>query len=168
MERSLWNSPCETLLVTNKTVPERKRGFAQPFLLFRLSAEAQQTHNDSGSEAGSQFLHAFDERGVTPLPHAPGARMVVVTQTSSHEPARQPASQASQPAILPPSQRTRQPPSQPASHSQPASGGRRCGGRFKGPFQVFIQGRQFVCRSKFGQIRQVFENEFGKFWKNTC
>ena len=53
--------------------------------------------------------------------------MVVITKTSSHEPARQPASQASQLAIPPPSQPpASRPASQPATASQPASGGRRC------------------------------------------
>ncbi len=58
---------------------------------------------------------------MTPLPHAPGARMVVVTQTSSHEPARQPASQASQPASHPATQPADQPAAQPASQPQPGS-----------------------------------------------
>ena len=100
-------------------------------------------------------------RGVTPLPHAPGARMVVVTQTSSHEPARQPASQASQPAIPPPSQPTSQPPSQPAS--QPATASQRRA-PLRGSFQGSVPGVHsgapiFVFGSN--------SDKFGKFLKTN-
>ena len=98
---------------------------------------------------------------MTPLPHAPGARMVVITKTSSHEPARQPASQASQLAIPPPSQPpasrpASQPASQPATASQPASGGRRCEGRSNGPFQGCRISCRICGRSNFGQNRHFF------------
>ena len=55
----------EAFIIMDKSLSDRKCGFAQFFFSFRLTAEAQQTHNDSGSEGGSHFVHAFDGgRGV--------------------------------------------------------------------------------------------------------
>ena len=92
---------------------------------------------------------------MTPLPHAPGARMVVITKTSSHEPARQPASQASQLAIPPPSQPpASRPASQPATASQPAE----AAVARVGP-TVRFKGAEFLAEF----VVEANSDKFGKF-----
>ena len=90
------------------------------------------------------------------FPHdSPSACSAQLSQLSS-------ASSAS-PSSAQPAQLSQLSSASSAQPAQPASGGRRCGGRFKGPFQVFILGRQFSCRNKFGQIRQVCKTNSASF-----